>query len=47
MTFTNVQNRVVGLCVKLNQADLLNDLQYFNEQQWLGAYLMLTRLQGR
>lgn len=46
MICTSVQTRVVELCVKLNQTDLLNDLQYFTEQQWLGAYLMLQRLQG-
>lgn len=46
MTFTSVQNRVVEFCFKFNQTDLLNDLQYFNEQQWISAYLMLERLQG-
>lgn len=44
--FTTLQNRVVELCVKLNQADLLNDLQYLDEVQWLGAYFMLQRLHG-
>lgn len=46
MIFTSLQNRVIELCIKLNQTDLLNDLQYFNEAQWFGACLMLERLQG-
>ena len=43
---TSVKNRVIELCIKLNQVDLLNDLQYFNEAQWLGASFMLDRLNG-
>lgn len=46
MTSTSLQKRVLELCIKFNQTDLLHDLQYFNEQQLLGAYLMLERLQG-
>jgi hypothetical protein len=46
MIFTSLQNRVIELCIKFNQTDLLNDLQYLSEQQWLGAYYMLKRLQG-
>lgn len=46
MTFTSVQNRVIELCFKFNQTDLLTDLQYMNQEQWLGAYFMLERLQG-
>jgi hypothetical protein len=46
MLLPDLQNRVISLAIKLNQADLLNDLQYFTEAQWLGAYFMLTRLQG-
>lgn len=44
--FTSLQNRVVELCIKLNQADLLHDLQYMDEVQWLGAYFMLERMHG-
>ena len=46
MPLLDLQNRVISLVIKLNQADMLNDLQYFTEVQWLGAYLMLLRLQG-
>jgi len=46
MTLLDLQNRVISLAIKLNQTDVLNDLQYFTEVQWLGIYLMLLRLQG-
>jgi hypothetical protein len=46
MTLLDLQNRVISLAIKLNQADVLNDLQYFTEVQWLGIYLLLLRLQG-
>lgn len=46
MMSTSLQIRVVELCIKFNQADLLHDLQYMNDAQWLGAYFMLERLHG-
>jgi hypothetical protein len=46
MTLPELKKRVIGLAIKLNQADLLSDLQYFTEAQWLGSYYLLERLQG-
>lgn len=46
MMFPDLQNRVISLAIKLNRTDLLSDLQYLTEAQWLGAYYMLVRLQG-
>lgn len=46
MTLPDLQNRVISLAIKLNRTDVLSDLQYLTEAQWLGAYFMLERLQG-
>lgn len=46
MTFPDLQTRVITLAIKLNQTDLLSDLQYLTESQWLGVYFMLVRMQG-
>jgi len=42
--FYAIQSKVVELCIKFNQADLLRDLNYFNDEQWLGALAMLHKL---
>lgn len=46
MSLLELQNRVITLAIKLNRTDLLSDLQYMTEAQWVAAYYMLLRLQG-
>lgn len=46
MTLQDIQNLVISLEIKFNQADLISDFQYLTEAQWIGVYLMLERMQG-
>lgn len=46
MTPDGLRNRVTELAIKLNQHDLLADLQYLTESQLIGVFFMLQRLQG-
>jgi hypothetical protein len=46
MTLVELKKRVIELAIKSNKADLISDLQYLTNMQWLGVYLMLERLQG-